>query len=126
MKGFASNEDGAVLPFTLLLFMVVCTAALFGTGIFVSKQQTALLLTDYYETKVIELMALQEILPLLEGGEAVSGSYRTDRGEVIYAAAPNEGEEAVVIHLKTNKPETFFTTKVVYHLTERQIIKWIE
>lgn len=126
MKGIIGNEKGVLLPYTLLLFTVVCTAAIFGTGIFVSKQKTALFLADYYETKVIESMALQEILPLLEQGIPLSGSYYTNRGEVVYAAQPNEGEELVVVHLKTNKLDSRFSTKVIYSMTEREIIQWIE
>lgn len=91
-----------------------------------SKQKTALFLTDYYETKVIESMTLQEILPLLEQGTSLSGEYRTNRGKVVYAAQPNEGEELVVVHLKTNKPDSRFSTKVIYSMTERRIIQWVE
>ncbi|MEK4028824.1 hypothetical protein MKZ02_09740 [Pseudobacillus sp. FSL P4-0506] len=126
MKGVITNEKGVILPYTLLLFTIVCTAAIFGTGIFVSKQKTALFLTDYYETKVIESMTLQEILPLLEQGTSLSGEYRTNRGKVVYAAQPNEGEELVVVHLKTNKPDSRFSTKVIYSMTERRIIQWVE
>ncbi|KMY54746.1 hypothetical protein AC623_13055 [Bacillus sp. FJAT-27231] len=126
MKGLISNERGVLLPYTILLFTVVCTAAIFGTGIFVSKQKTALFLTDYYETKVIEFMALQEIFMLLENGEEISGMYRTDRGDVTYKVIPDETEELVAIHLKTAKAETRFSTRIIYSMADRQIVRWIE
>ncbi|OCA92622.1 competence type IV pilus minor pilin ComGG [Pseudobacillus wudalianchiensis] len=126
MKSLISNEKGVLLPYTILLFTVVCTAAMFGTGIFVSKQKTALFLTDYYETKVIEFMALQEIFVLLENGEEISGIYRTDRGDVTYKVIPDETEELVAIHLKTAKAETRFSTRVIYSMADRQIVRWIE
>ncbi|WP_404313838.1 hypothetical protein [Bacillus lumedeiriae] len=126
MKCFIDNEKGILLPYTLLLFVIVCTAAIFGTSIFVSKQQTALFLTDYYETKVMELMTLQHAVWLLESEEAISGTYRTNRGEVIYASAPNKGEDVVVIHLKTIKTDTRFSSRIIYHLNERRIIQWFE
>ncbi|KAB7708781.1 hypothetical protein F9802_01120 [Bacillus aerolatus] len=126
MKSLIVNEKGGLLPYVLLLFVIICTAAVFGTGIFVSKQKTALFLTDYYETKVMELMTLQQVLPSLDKGEALSGSFRTDRGEVVYAAAPNEGEELVVIHLKTLKTDTYFSSRIIYNMAERQIVQWIE
>lgn len=126
MKGWITNEKGALLPFTLLLLTVVCTTAVFGTGIFVSKQKTALFLTDYYETKVMELMALQAVFPLLENQEPVSGSYYTNHGEVVYAAAPNPEEVTVVIHLRTVKADTRFASKVIYNMADREIIQWVE
>jgi len=126
MKSLISNEKGVLLPYTILLFTVVCTAAIFGTGIFVSKQKTALFLTDYYETKVIELMALQEVFLLLEKEEEVSGVYHTNHGKVAYEVVAGEAEEVVVIHLKTAKKDTRFSTKLIYSMTEKQIVKWVE
>ncbi|KKB37272.1 competence type IV pilus minor pilin ComGG [Bacillus thermotolerans] len=126
MRRIVCDERGVLLPYVLLLFIMVSSIAVFGTSVFVSKQQTASLLADYYETKVMELMVLERILPAVQPDVPVSGIFSTNEGEVRYAAVPNEGEEQVVIHLKTEKKGASFSSKVVYHMTQRQIVQWTE
>ncbi|WP_338750065.1 hypothetical protein [Bacillus sp. FJAT-52991] len=126
MKRFILNERGVLFPYVLLLFIVVSSTAILGVEIFISKQRTAMYLTEYYEIKVMELMTLQYLSPQLDQGMAISGVFVTNKGEVNYSASPEIDPDQYVIHLRTKKEGSNFYSKVVYDQTTKQIVKRIE
>ncbi|PAQ14817.1 hypothetical protein CD798_09160 [Bacillaceae bacterium SAOS 7] len=126
MKRLIFNERGVLFPYVLVLFIVVSSTAVLGVEIFVSKQKTAMNLTEYYETKVVELLTLQYLGPQLDEGVAMSGVFVTNKGEVSYSASPEVGQDQYVIHLRTKKKGSNFYSKVIYDQTTKQIVKRID
>lgn len=126
MKGLIFNERGVLFPYVLVLFIVVSSTAVLGVEVFVSKQKTAMNLTEYYEIKVMELLTLQYLDQQLDEGVALSGAFVTNKGEVTYSASPEIDQDQYVIHLRTKKDGTNFHSKVIYDQTAKQIVKRID
>ncbi|WP_203361769.1 competence type IV pilus minor pilin ComGG [Bacillus sp. REN10] len=126
MKQWIMNERGMLFPYVLLLFIVVLSTAILGVDIFVSKQRTAMHLTEYYETKVMELLALQHVASQLDQGTAASGVFVTNKGEVHYSVSEETNQDQYIIHLKTKKKDSNFYSKVIYDEKTKQMVKRLE
>ncbi|OZI11937.1 hypothetical protein CEW92_09375 [Bacillaceae bacterium SAS-127] len=126
MKRLIFNERGVLFPYVLVLFIVVSSTAILGVEVFISKQKTAMNLTEYYEIKVMELLTLQYLGPQLDEGGALSGAFVTNKGEVAYSASPEVDQDQYVIYLRTKKEGSNFHSKVIYDQTTKQIVKRID
>ena len=61
-KENVTNEEGMIYPHILLILVLIVGASVSAADSFVSKWKTADYLTDYYEMRIIELMALRDVL----------------------------------------------------------------
>ncbi|MGM7635545.1 hypothetical protein [Bacillus sp. Hm123] len=126
MKRLIFNERGVLFPYVLVLFIVVSSTAVLGVETFVSKQKTAMNLTEYYEIKVIELLTLQHLGQQLAEGVVTTGVFVTNKGEVRYSVSPEVEKDQYVIQLRTKKDGTSFQSNVVYDQTTKQFVKRID
>jgi hypothetical protein len=118
------NEKGAVYPYVLLFFIILQAAIVWGTGIYLSRYQTSKELANYYETKVMETLALKKILanaPDVENGQKV---YQYSKGKVEYVTKPYEDPQYVILQLTTIKRNgTSFTSSFLYNKHNGKIEK---
>ncbi|MBM7650462.1 hypothetical protein JOC78_003453 [Bacillus ectoiniformans] len=118
-----NNEKGVLFPYVLLLFAGICILAVFSTEIYVTKQKTAANLSAYYEVRLLELMAIRNLLPELDARGASTGVYTTDQGTVAYDIIPMAEPELLEVRLVISNQGSRFTSQILYNKTEKKIIK---
>ncbi|MBE3569764.1 MAG: hypothetical protein IMW92_06495 [Bacillales bacterium] len=118
------NEKGAVYPYVLLFFIIIQAVIVWGTGIYLSRYQTSKELANYYETKVMETLALKKILANAPNIESGQKEYHYSAGKVEYTTKPYGDPKYVILQLTTNKRNgTSFTTSFLYNKHNGKIEK---
>jgi hypothetical protein len=118
------NEKGAVYPYVLVFFIILQAAVVWGTGIYLSRYQTSKELTNYYETKVMETLALKKILANAPDIESGPKTYPYSAGKVEYTTKPYEDPQYVILQLTTIKGNgASFTSSFLYNKNNGKIEK---
>lgn len=61
-KEWILNEQGMIYPHILLILVLIMAASVSIADSFVSKWKTADYVTDYYELRIVELMAVRNVV----------------------------------------------------------------
>lgn len=121
------NEKGAIYPYVLLVFIILQAAIIGGTGIYLSRYQSSVELANYYETKVMEMLALKKILgsgPEVDDGKKV---FEYSVGKVEYMFKPYKDPKYAILKLTTIKRNgTSFTTSFLYNKNSGKIEKALD
>lgn len=76
-KYYLAREGGMIYPHILLILVLVAGASVSAADSFVTKWKTADYLTHYYEMRIVELVAIRDVL---SQPDPQSFSMRTNRG----------------------------------------------
>ncbi|QWC21652.1 hypothetical protein KJK41_15155 [Bacillus haikouensis] len=115
------NEGGFLLPYSMLLFMIVITAAVLSTSLFLSKYRYLVNMGEVYERKVSiahgALLGMKDPVP-------ASVIHEGDFGETeVVNSLLNEHEVLMEITYQTDE-KVFMPVSVVYNRETKQIIDW--
>ncbi|OMP67690.1 hypothetical protein [Domibacillus epiphyticus] len=109
-----------IYPHVLLLLFLVSAAAVIAAEASVTKINTANQLTEYYELRIIELMAIRN---MLENPDAPSFSMETNKGTTMVQITDSSATERRIriTTYRTGRPfySTFFYNKAEGQITKR-------
>jgi hypothetical protein len=115
------NEEGFLLPYSMLLFMIVITAAVLSTSLFLSKYRYLVNMGEVYERRV---SIAHGALLGMEDSAPGSVRHKGDFGETeVVSSFLNEHEVLMEITFQSND-KVFKPVSVVYNRETKQIIDW--
>jgi hypothetical protein len=115
------NDGGFLLPYSMLLFMIVITAAVLSTSLFLSKYRYLVNMGELYERKA---SIAHGALIGMENPVPSSVSHKGEFGETrVVSSLLNEHEVLMEITFHSNE-KVFQPVSVVYNRETKQIIDW--
>jgi hypothetical protein len=115
------NEGGFLLPYSMLLFMIVITAAVLSTSLFLSKYRYLVNMGEVYERKVSiahgTLLGMKDAVPASVRNEGEFGVTE------VVSSLLNEHEVLMEITYQADE-KVFKPVSVVYNRETKQIIDW--
>ncbi|MCA1054806.1 hypothetical protein LCM10_07375 [Rossellomorea aquimaris] len=115
------NNRGFLLPYSMLLFMIVLTAAVLSSSLFLSKYRYLSNMEKVYERK---LSIAHGALIGMEQPASFSVRHKGDFGETeVVSSFLNEQELLMEITFQSNE-KVFKPVSVVYNRETKQIIDW--
>lgn len=104
------RQQGMIFPHVLLILVLIMAASVSAADAAVTKWKTADYLTNYYEFRVAELMALRRVLTL---SEPASFDIETNLGTT-NTAVTETAEQNWQIRITTTHTDGFFRATYVY------------
>jgi hypothetical protein len=122
IKRLLKNESGMIYPHVLLLLFLISAAAVTATDAAVTKMKTADQLTEYYEMRLIEVMAIRNVL---QNPDVPSFSMETNKG-ITYVLKSDYSETEQSIRVTTTRTSRQFYSTFFYDKEQHQLTKRIE
>jgi hypothetical protein len=111
-----------IYPHVLLLLFLMSAAAVTATDAAVTKMKTADQLTEYYEMRLIEIMAIRNVL---QNPDVSFFSMETNKG-ITYVLRSDYSETEQSIRVTTTRTSRQFYSTFFYDKEQHQLIKRIE
>ncbi|WP_155894708.1 MULTISPECIES: hypothetical protein [Bacillaceae] len=122
IKRLRKNESGMIYPHVLVLLFLMSAAAVTATDAAVTKMKTADQLTEYYEMRLVELMAVRFVL---KNPDTASFTMKTNKGTTdVQLLDQSEIERS--IRITTTRGKRQFYATFLYNKENNRLTKRIE
>ncbi|OLN23344.1 hypothetical protein BTO30_05095 [Domibacillus antri] len=111
-----------IYPHVLLLLFLISSAAITAADAAVTKMKTSDQLTEYYEIRVVELMAIRDVL---QHPEASDFSIETNKGTTTIQIT-DRSETERKIRITTMREERLFYSTFFLNTAQNRIMKRTE
>lgn len=116
------RQEGMIYPHVLLILILIMAASVSAADAAVTKWKTADYLTDYYEMRIVELMALRLVLA---SSDTDDFTIKTNVGTTS-VVVEKSGKENRKIRIATHSEESTFHAVYLYDPENRSILGRIE
>lgn len=111
-----------IYPHVLVLLFLMSAAAVTATDAAVTKMKTADQLTEYYEMRLVELMAVRAFL---KNSDTAAFTMKTNKG-ITKVQLLEQSEIEQSVHIATTRGERQFYATFLYNKENHRFIKRIE
>ncbi|WP_141719936.1 hypothetical protein [Domibacillus iocasae] len=122
IKKHLNRQHGMIYPHILLILVLIMAASISTVDSSVTKWRTADYLTDYYEMRIVELMALRDVL---SQADPASFIMETNRGTTSIDII-EMSEQDRQIRITTIHEENIFSATYYYNRKDLSIVKRAE